>query len=50
MTLEHQTLKRRFLNGEPMTQSEVMRLCEMEGSRWPLTLWLEERSLKGATA
>jgi hypothetical protein len=50
MTLEHKTLKQRFLNGEALTQAEVMRLCRYEGDRWPLTLWQEERSLKGATA
>jgi hypothetical protein len=45
MTTEHHTLKQRFLRGDPMTKAEVMRLCQLEQNRWPLTLWEEEQAL-----
>jgi hypothetical protein len=45
MNPEHRTLKQRFLNGEALTQQEVMKLCRFEGDRWPLSLWQEEQAL-----
>jgi hypothetical protein len=46
MSVEHFALLMRFRNGEPMSRTEIDRLCQLEGDNWPRDLYLEELQMQ----